>query len=73
MEDYTKEELEDILCILMFGLHLQATEASNGNGLSTRTVIPAEIWDKMYESEFTVSSLMNPDGNLVITTQLQTT
>jgi hypothetical protein len=81
MEDYTREELEDILCIPMPGLHLQATGTVFGDGLSTRTVIPAEIWDKMYggkldklyEGELTFSSLMNPEGDLIITTQLQTT
>jgi hypothetical protein len=73
MEEYTREELINISRILLFGLHLQATEAGNGSGLSTRTVISGEIWDKMYEGELTFYFLVNPDGDLVITTQLQTT
>ncbi len=73
MEDFTKEELINISRLLLFALHLQATEAGNGNGTSAIAVIPAEMRDMLYEGELIFSTLVNPEGDIVITTQLQTT
>lgn len=62
-------EKSDILRILLFGLHLQATEAGNGDGFCTRTVIPKEIWDVMFDGELLFNLNTDADGNVIITTQ----
>lgn len=62
-------EKSDILRILLFGLHLQATEAGNGDGFCTRTVIPKEIWDIMFDGELLFNLNTDADGNVIITTQ----
>ena len=62
-------EKSDILRILLFGLHLQATEAGNGDGFCTRTVIPKEIWDVMFDGELLFNLNTDADGDVIITTQ----
>lgn len=62
-------EKSDILRMLLFGLHLQATEAGNGDGFCTRTVIPKEIWDIMFDGELLFNLNTDADGNVIITTQ----
>ena len=62
-------EQSDVARILLFGLHLQATEAGNGDGFCTRTVIPSEIWDIMYDGELLFNINTNPEGDIIVTTQ----
>lgn len=62
-------EQADISRILLFGLHLQATEAGNGDGFCTRTVIPKEIWDILYDGELLFNVNTDAEGNVIITTQ----
>ena len=62
-------EQSDISRILLFGLHLQATEAGNGDGFCTRTVIPKDIWDIMYEGELLFNITTDAEGDVIITTQ----
>lgn len=62
-------EKSDVLRILLFGLHLQATEAGNGDGFCTRTVIPKEIWDVMFDGELLFNLNTDADGDVIITTQ----
>jgi hypothetical protein len=68
-EGYTRDEIEDISRVLLFALHLQATEAGNGDGFCTRTIIPKDIWDMMFDGEILFSTIVNEDGDVIITTQ----
>lgn len=62
-------EKSDVLRIVLFGLHLQATEAGNGDGFCTRTVIPKDIWDILFDGELLFNINTNPEGDVIITTQ----
>ena len=62
-------EQSDLLRIVLFGLHLQASEAGNGDGFCTRTVILKDIWDVMFNGELLFNVNTNPEGDVIITTQ----